>query len=202
MVTVKNVPNSDLTLELKVKRWSVAEYHRISELGILDADGRTELIEGEILLMAAKVTAHTITLRLLASLLDEIFDRDTTVSIITQDPIQLNDLSEPEPDLVIVKGTILDYASNHPCPEDIYLVVEVADSTLRQDCQVKDKHYARAGIVEYWVVDIQNRQLNIFRNPTETGYTERPILSEPNSFSPLAFPQISIDLSSILPPIA
>ncbi len=119
----------------------------------------------------------------------------------TQDPIQLDNFSEPEPDLAIVKGTVLDYTEHHPYPEDIYLVVEVADSTLKQDCEVKDKFYAHAGIMEYWVVDLKNRQLNIFRNPTATGYTDRLILSEPNRYSPLAFPNISIDLTSILPPV-
>ena len=202
MVIAKTRPNSILNLEPTMKLWTVAEYHRISELGILDADGRTELIDGQILLMTAKGTPHTTALRLLASLFDDLFNNDRSIYIITQDPIQLNDLSEPEPDLVIVKGTVLDYTEHHPYPKDIHLVVEIADSTLKQDCQVKDKLYAKAGIAEYWVVDIKNRQINIFRNPTPTGYAHHLILNEPNDFSPLAFPQISIELTSILPPVA
>jgi Uma2 family endonuclease len=201
MVTVTTAPSSDLDREPKIKRWNVDEYHRMSELGILDANDRTELVEGEILLMSAKGVPHTLTLRLLASFLNNAFDRDRSGLVIIQDPIQLSNTSEPEPDLAIVKGTMLDYARNHPYPEDVYLIVEIADSTLKQDTQVKDKLYARAGIADYWVVDIQNRQLNIFRNPTATGYTDRLILSEPNQFAPLAFPQVSIDLTSILPPI-
>jgi Uma2 family endonuclease len=201
MIALKNSPSPVLNEEPTLKRWTVSEYHRMSELGLLDADGRTELIDGQILLMTAKGTPHTTTLRLLASLFDDLFNDDLSVCIITQDPIQLDDFSEPEPDLVIVRGAILDYTEHHPYPEDIHLVVEIADSTLKQDTEVKDKLYAKAEISEYWVVDIKNRQVNIFRNPTSTGYANHLILKEPNKFSPLAFPQISIELTSILPPV-
>jgi Uma2 family endonuclease len=202
MIALKNPPSPVLNEEPTLKRWTVAEYHRMSELGILDADERTELIDGQILLMTAKGTPHTTALRLLASLFDDLFNNDRSVWIITQDPIQLDDFSEPEPDLVVVRGAILDYTEHHPYPEDIHLVVEIADSTLKQDSEVKDKLYAKAGISEYWVVDINNRQVNIFRNPTSTGYTNHSILKEPNKFSPLAFPHISIELTSILTSVA
>lgn len=189
--------NSGLT---RLKRWTVKEYHRMSELGILDINERTELIAGQITLMAAKGTPHVVALQLLASALRNKIDGDT--SIRTQDPIRLDDFSEPEPDLAIVRGQILDYAEHHPSALDVLLVVEVADSTLKQDCEVKDKLYGRSGITEYWVVDLQHRQLNIFRNPTANGYRDRLILSEPNRFSPLAFPKIILALSEILPPIS
>jgi Uma2 family endonuclease len=119
----------------------------------------------------------------------------------TQDPIQLDDFSEPEPDLVIVRGTVLDYAEQHPRPSDVYLVVEVADSTLKYDCETKDKLYAQAGIADYWVLDLKNRQLHIFRGLADTGYTSHLILAEPNNVSPLAFPSLTLSLTSILPPI-
>ncbi|WP_254923794.1 Uma2 family endonuclease [Pseudanabaena sp. SR411] len=114
--------------------------------------------------------------------------------------MQLDDFSEPEPDLVVVRGTVLDYAEQHPRPEDIDLIVEIADSTLKQDCEIKDKLYAQAGIADYWVLAVKIRQLHIFRKPLATGYTEHLILSEPNQAAPLAFPEIAIALSSILPP--
>jgi Uma2 family endonuclease len=201
MIAVANTPNSTLDLEPKIKLWTVAEYHHLSELGILNADGRTELINGQILLMAAKGTLHVIALQLLATSLSESAQINKIASIRTQDPIQLNDFSEPEPDLVVVKGGILDYAEHHPYPEDIHLVVEIADSTLKQDCQVKDRLYAQAGIGEYWVVDLKNRQVHIFRMPTATGYTNHLILKEPNEFSPLAFPELVLSVTSILPPV-
>ncbi|MDY6782976.1 MAG: Uma2 family endonuclease [Cyanobacteriota bacterium] len=195
------LPNFIATPELSsLKRWTVKDYHRMSELGLLDPNERTELISGQILLMSPKGTPHVTALRLLATTFDALLEqRDAFVS--TQDPIQLDDFSEPEPDLAIVKGSILDYANRHPRPDDLYLVVEVADSTLKQDCEIKDKLYARAGIVEYWVLDINNRQLHIFRNPTPTGYTHHLILAEPNQAAPLAFPNFTLSISSILPPI-
>jgi Uma2 family endonuclease len=197
-MTIASIPV--ITLEPQnLKRWTVQDYHRISELGFLIGD-RTELIDGQITIMAAKGTPHVTSLHLLANALR---DRLGDLALVrTQDPIHLDDFSEPEPDLAIVQGTILDYVEQHPRPEQIYLVVEVADSTLKQDSQIKDKLYAKAGIADYWVLAPQKRQLLIFRKPTSTGYTEHLILTEPNQASPLAFPDFAIALTSILPPIS
>jgi Uma2 family endonuclease len=200
MTTLNAVPPQTLALEpSSLKRWTVQDYHRMSELGILDSNERTELITGQILLMAAKGTPHVLALRLLASNLDALLIGQP-VFVSTQDPIQLDDFSEPEPDLAIARGTALDYTDHHPRPSDIYLMVEVADSTLRQDCEVKDKLYARAGIADYWVLDLKNRQLHIFRDPTPTGYTSHLILTEPNQICPLAFPTLALTLTDIFPP--
>jgi Uma2 family endonuclease len=183
-----------------LKYWTVQEYHQMSDLGILDPNQRTELIAGQIVLMTAKGTPHVLTVRLLATVLENLLT-EQSVFVSTQDPIRLDNFSEPEPDLAIVKGTILNYAEQHPVPENIYLVIEVADSTLKQDCQVKDKLYARSSIAEYWVIDIKNRQVHIFRDPTSTGYTSQLILTETHSISPLAFPEIVLSIASILPPV-
>jgi Uma2 family endonuclease len=183
----------------RLKRWTVEEYHRMGELGIIAPTERTELIAGQILLMVAKGTPHVLALRLLAKTLDRLLV-DQPVFVSTQDPIQLDDFSEPEPELAIVRGTVLDYAHDHPSPRDIDLIVEVADSTLKQDCEVKDKLYAQAGIPDYWVLDLKNRQLHIYRDPTPKGYTSHLILKEPNQVSPLAFPAVAMNLTDILPP--
>jgi Uma2 family endonuclease len=184
---------------MQLKSWTVQEYHRMSELGILDPNERTELIAGQITLMVAKGTPHVLTLRLIASELEALL-ANKAVFLSTQDPIHLDNSSEPEPDLAIVKGTALDYTEQHPQPQDIYLVVEVADSTLKQDCEVKDKMYAQVNITDYWVVDIPNRQIHVFRNPAATGYSDHLILTESQAISPLAFPDISLSIFSILPP--
>ncbi len=190
------------TLEpTSLKRWTVQDYHRMSELGILDPNERTELIAGQITLMAAKGTPHVTALRLLATALGESL-AEQPVFVSTQDPIQLDDFSEPEPDLALLQGTVLDYVDHHPRPDQVYLVVEVADATLKRDCEVKDQIYAQAGIADYWVLDVKNRQLHIFRNPTPTGYTSHLILKEPNQVSPLAFPNLILTLTSILPPVS
>jgi Uma2 family endonuclease len=97
--------------------------------------------------------------------------------------IHLDDWSEP--DLEIVRDTVLDYGDRHPAPGDIELLVELADSTLKRDCEIKDKVYAQAGIADYWVLDLKNRQLHVYCNPTPTGYTSHLILTEPNETVPL-----------------
>jgi Uma2 family endonuclease len=202
--TVTNLDNlpSQVVIEspANLKYWTVQEYHQMSDLGILDPSQRTELIAGQIVLMTAKGTPHVVTVQLLAMNLQA--QLGTTALIRTQDPIRLDNFSEPEPDLAIVKGSILDYAQAHPGAEDIYLVIEVADSTLKQDCEVKDKLYARSSIAEYWVIDIKNRQVRIFRDPTPTGYSSQLILTQTHSVSPLAFPESSFSIASILPPVS
>ena len=199
MTLAKPRPTPTLPLEsTQIKRWSVDEYHCMSKLGLLNSNERTELIAGHITIMAAKGTPHVTSLHLLANVIRD--HLGNTALVRTQDPIQLDDFSEPEPDLVIVQGNVLDYVEQHPRPDQVYLVVEVADSTLKQDCEVKDKVYAQAGITDYWVLDLPNRQLHVFRDPTPDGYTHHLILKEPNQVSPLAFSEMAIALSPILPP--
>ena len=182
-----------------LKHWTVLEYRRMSELGILNPDERTELISGQILFMAAKGTPHVLALRLLAVALDSLLINQPFF-VSTQDPIQLDNFSQPEPDLAIVRGTALDYADRHPNSDDIELIVEVADSTLRHDCEIKDKLYAQAGIEDYWVVDVKNRQLHVFRNPTPTGYTSHLSITQAHSIAPLFFPDRLISLADIFIP--
>ncbi|MEA5464493.1 Uma2 family endonuclease [Leptothoe sp. PORK10 BA2] len=196
MVALPSLPLDAQTL----KRWNVDEYHRMAESGLLAESERTELLTGQIILMIAKGTPHVTALRLVATALDNSL-ANQPYFVSTQDPIQLDDYSEPEPDLVIVKGDFLDYAAHHPTPQDICLVVEVADSTLKQDCEVKDKLYAQAGITDYWVLDLPHRQLHIFRTPTPTGYTSHLILKQDQQLSPLAFPDMVLALENLLPPV-
>lgn len=183
-----------------IKRWSVHDYRRMGEVGMLGADERTELLDGQITLMSPKGTPHVTALHLLANALRSRLG--DTALVRTQDPVCLSDFSEPEPDLAVVRGSILDYAEVHPRPEQIALIVEVADSTLKQDCDVKDKLYAQADIPDYWVLDLKNRQLHLFQDPSQTGYRRHIILAEPNQATPLAFPDILLSLSDILPPVA
>ena len=179
-----------------LKRWTVEEYHRLSESGFLAAEERTELISGQIIAMASQGASHVTSVCLLGEQLRDQLGK--AVVIRTQQPIYLDDSSEPEPDIALVRGSIKDYSQSHPQPPDIYLIVEVADTTLKQDCEGKAQLYAQAGILDYWVVDVKNRQLHIFRSPTSAGYTSHLILQEPHQVSPLAFPDIVITLGDIL----
>jgi Uma2 family endonuclease len=170
----------------------------MAELGLLRPNERTELIAGQILLMAAKGAPHVTSLHLLGNALEDLLPNG--VLIRKQDPIQLDDFSEPEPDLVIVHGTVLDYADHHLTPSEIYLVVEVADSTLKYDCETKDKIYAQAGTLEYWVLDVKERQLHVFREPREDGYVVHTILRESAQINLVAFPEWVVRIQAMFPP--
>ena len=179
-----------------LKLWTVDAYHQMSEFGILSPDERTELISGHITVMAAKGTAHVTALRLLATQLDS-YLQPRPFFASTQDPIYISESSEPEPDLAIVKGSISDYATRHPIPTDVVLIVEVADSTLKYDLTVKSSLYAEAGIPEYWVQDLKNCCLHIFSDPSATGYQNQQVLYTQMRASPQAFADLSLSVASI-----
>ncbi|MGI2906322.1 Uma2 family endonuclease [Tolypothrix sp. VBCCA 56010] len=189
--------NTDTSLNLRL--WTVADYHRMAETGILDEDERVELLEGKIIWMSAKGTAHRSAVGRTDYLLKNRLRNRAWVSI--QDPIKLNQRSEPEPDVAVVQIDPLDYADHHPTPSEVYLIIEVADSSLKFDCETKGKAYAQAGIADYWVIDVVNRQLYVFREPNEEGYQSKVILGEDARISPLQFADLQIVVLEMLPPI-
>jgi Uma2 family endonuclease len=183
---------------LNLRLWTVEEYHRMAETGILDDSERIELLEGKIIWMSAKGTAHQSAVGRTDYLLKEALKNRAWVSV--QDPITLSDRSEPEPDIVVTKIDPLDYADHHPVPKEVYLIIEVADSSLKFDCETKGKVYAQAEINDYWVLDVVERQLYVFREPTSSGYKSKLVLGDKESISPLQFPDLQIDVREILPP--
>jgi len=194
-----STPSTELPILPNIKCWNVEDYQKLREFGILDSDERTELLAGQIVTMASQGRPHVIAVQLLALQLDE-FLRDKPYLVRAQHPIQLDDSSEPEPDIAVVEGNILTYTDHHPYPKEVLLAIEIAETTLKKDCETKDKLYAKANISEYWVVDLKHRTLHIFQSPTAQGYSSHLILSEAHKISPAAFPELSLDISSILPP--
>ncbi|GAB4345639.1 MAG: Uma2 family endonuclease [Cyanophyceae cyanobacterium] len=193
--------------ELTLAPWTVEDYHRMIAAGILD-DRAVELLEGQIYAMVPEGPEHAYSEQTLADRFRQLL-RDH--ACIREDkPITLTNIdSEPEPDIAIARGTPLDYLRRHPSAADLLLIVEIANTTLRTDLTRKRDLYARASIPEYWVVDLQNRRLEIFRNPDGTTYRDRQTIagSDSNSsretdraIAPLAFPDIAIALAEILPP--
>lgn len=182
-----------------LRKWTVEEYHKLGEIGFFHPEERVELIEGNIIQMSAKGTAHTSATRRTASVLRNLLGN--RAAVYTQDPIALDDNSEPEPDIAVVRIDPFDYATHHPTPSEVYLIIEVADSSLTYDREVKAKIYARSGIADYWVLNVNDRQLHVFREPTEDGYQSEVILEETASISPLQFPPVNIAIGEILPPI-
>lgn len=184
------------------KRFTIDEYHRLIELGFLTEGARIELIRGELIQMTAKGTPHTVCSSILCRQLDRLLgDR---VVIRGQDPITLANNSEPEPDVVIARGRDEDYLAHHPYAEDILLVIEISDSTLSYDQTTKLKLYAEAGILDYWIVNLNARQLERYNQPYQNAQGEFNYLSKqislPNqSVAIPGFEDTLLDLSRIFP---
>ncbi len=185
------------SLKQRQKLWSATEYHRAIAAGVFSPDDKLELIEGYILQMAAKGRPHVITTSWLAGLLER--QLPSGYFIQTQDPIRLNDRSEPEPDIAIVLGNLLDYIDAPPSPGDLILVIEVADTTLESDRQVKIPLYGKASIAEVWLVDINNCEITRYLSPTENGYEEVHVLNSKQQISPRLLPQVNLNIDEIFP---
>ncbi len=184
---------------LDIRLLTVKDYHRMAEAGIFHPNERVELIAGQIIRMTAKGTAHSAATTRTDSLLRNRLG--TQVLVRPQEPIQLDDLSEPEPDIAVVKPDPLYYEDHHPTPSEIYLIIEVADTSFKIDRQVKAPVYAQSGITDYWILDVNDRKLHVFREPTPDGYQSEVILSEDARVSPLAFPTCTITVREMLRPI-
>jgi Uma2 family endonuclease len=177
---------------------TVADYHQMVESGILSADERVELVEGQLYQMAAKGTAHSAAVtRIDRILADRLGD---AVLLRFQDPVLLSNVSEPEPDVAVVQPDRLDYEERHPGPGDILLLIEVADTTVKRDLEIKAPAYGRAGVVETWVLDVSGRCLHVFREPGPKGYGLKWVVTDGESIAPLALPNCVIQVREWLRP--
>ncbi|MBE9036390.1 Uma2 family endonuclease [aff. Roholtiella sp. LEGE 12411] len=182
-----------------LRQWTVAEYQKMAAAGIFHPEERVELIAGQIIRMSAKGTAHTSAVGRTAKVLRHLLENRADIR--TQDPIQLDNFSEPEPDIAVVKIDPLDYADHHPTTSELFLIIEVADSSFKYDRETKGKVYAQSKIRDYWVLDVINRKLHVFREPTQEGYDSEVIFTEDTIVSSLQFPGIAIAIAQILPPV-
>lgn len=170
---------------------TIEDYHRMGEAGILGEDDRVELIEGELVDMPPIGSQHADCVSRLIRLLI----RQTEAVVRVQDPIQLPGHSEPEPDIAIVRNR--SYAEAHPGPEDVMLLIEVADSSLDYDRTIKFPLYARYGIPEVWLIDLQHECVEIHRQPGPEGYclTLRPARGE--YISPATLPEVRVPVAEM-----
>lgn len=162
-----------------VRRFSVDEYHRMIETGILTENDRVELLDGWILEMSPIGPPHMTCVGLVASVLQEMLPRGWSVR--AQGPITLEN-GEPEPDVTVVRGGIRDYRDHHPYGADVALVIEVADSSLQFDRLQKRPQYATAGIPENWIVNLIDRCLEVYSEPATDGdYQSRRVVDASGS---------------------
>lgn len=177
------------------KRFSVADYHRMGEVGLLGEDDRVELIEGEIIEMTPIGSSHGGRVKQLNRLLTEAVGERAVIAV--QDPVVLGERSEPEPDLALLRPRADFYTDAHPQAPDVWLLIEVADSSLAFDRDIKVPLYARHGIPEVWLVDIEHGQVLRFAAPRDGVYSVREVidLSRPTPLPGLA--DRAIDLAGL-----
>lgn len=177
-------------------RLTVEEYYRMGEVGILAPDARVELVEGEIIDMPPIGSRHAGTVDQLTHLLAKTVGDEAIVRV--QSPVRLDEYSEPEPDVTLLRPRADFYKSSHPVARDVLLLIEVAESTLRYDLEVKVPLYARHGISEVWVVDLEHGRLARYRDPRDGEYTE---VDRPDLRTPLEVPSFQsrrVDIEALL----
>jgi Uma2 family endonuclease len=185
---------------IQTKHWTRQEYDRLADAGILAPDERVELLEGEIVTMTPQHGPHAAAIGLTESALRTAFGPAHWIRI--QLPLIVDPDSEPEPDVAVVAGSPRDYVNEHP--RTALLVVEIADSTLERDRAYKSPIYARAGIPEYWIINLPERCLELYRNPVilpgqPARYQSSRTLARTETVSPLSKPDASVPVADLLP---
>lgn len=176
--------------------WTVAEYHRMGDVGLLNEDSRIELIDGELIEMAPIGSPHGGNVNRFIRLFSRVVGNQAIVA--AQNPVALGGYSEPEPDIALLRWRADDYELSHPHPEDVLLLIEVSDSTLRYDRDVKVPLYAKSGIPEVWLLDLQNRQLEIYREPINGEYQQRDC-RRTGKIAPILCLDAVINLAEVFP---
>lgn len=185
--------------EPKTIRWTRGQYYQMAELGFFQGK-RVELIKGEIIEMAPMKSAHATAIRLIFGILRDVFAKDFIVDC--QLPMSFSKGDEPEPDVAVFKGKTRDFTESHPNTAE--LIVEVSDTTLNFDRTKKASLYAENEIADYWILNLKNRTLEVYRRPIRDKklgfiYTEIQILTEKDSISPVAAPDAKIKVADLLP---
>jgi Uma2 family endonuclease len=185
-----------LGAEIVRRRFTVDEYHRMIDAGVLHEDDRVELIRGEIVQMAPIGTRHAAAV---AKLNDELLGRLRRRAILwPQNPVTILPDSEPQPDIVLLRYRDDFYRTALPGPRDVALMIEVADSSVRYDTTVKKPLYAEAGIAEYWLVNLAADRIEVYRDPREGDYRQATMAGRGERLAPEAFPDVELSVADIL----
>jgi Uma2 family endonuclease len=185
-----------MSVQLQLRLFTVREYQQMAEAGILTKDDRVELIKGEIVKMSPVGRRHAACVKRLIRLFSQRLGERAIVG--AQDPVELSEESQPQPDLTLLQPREDFYESGHPKPGDILLIVEVADTTVEADRQVKIPLYASAGIPEVWLVDINEGCVEVYRHPSGEGYGEVLKCRRGESAVVGAFADVSFTVDEVL----
>jgi Uma2 family endonuclease len=175
---------------------TVAEYHRMGEVGILNEDDRVELIEGELVAMSPIGSEHSGTVNAINHCLVEAIGRRGIVAV--QNPVRLDDLSESQPDFSVLKPRADFYRRATPLPHEVLLIIEVADSSLAYDRNVKRSLYARHGIPEFWIVNLVAGEIEICRVPEGEQYKSVSCVGRDGVLEPMLLPGAAIRVAALL----
>ena len=178
------------------RRFTVREYHQMGRAGILTEDDRVELVGGEIVEMTPVGRRHAACVKRLNRLFGQRFGDAALISV--QDPVHLDDHTEPQPDVAFLRPRADFYAAGHPGPADILLIVEVAETSAALDRRVKLPLYARSGIPEVWLVDLDKETIRAYRDPSPGGYRTARTVGRGQRLAPLAFPDRELTVAEIL----
>ena len=187
----------DTMVEPKRRRFTIEEYHRLLEVGIFRDDERVELIEGEIVEMGPNGRLHAGTVDRIANVSCRRFGERTIVRV--QSPVAFADLvSEPRPDVTLLVPRPDFYTGGHPEPTDMLLIVEVMDASAAHDRSVKLPLYARAGVAEVWLANVNTHRIEGYRRPEPAGYAESRVFQEGDLLSIRAFPDVTFSVRELL----
>lgn len=190
-----------LVVEPHIHQWKKSEYYKMAEIGLFQGY-RAELIEGQIIEMSPMSSLHATAVTIISNVIEKIFGKGYFARV--QMPIDAGIISEPEPDIAIIKGNIRDYKNSHP--QQAELIIEVADTSLDYDRKTKGSIYAKMGVKDYWIYNINEQLFEIYRDPvkdetklTGFGYTTILILKSGNTIAPLTKPKKSIAITDLIP---
>jgi Uma2 family endonuclease len=182
--------------EVTKKLFTVDEYYKMAEAGILNEDSRVELIEGEIIQMSPIGARHASCVSRATKLfLSKLGDR---IWLSPQNPVRLSNITEPQPDILLLKPRPDFYGSKHPTGSDTYLVLEVSDTTLRYDRDRKAPLYAKAGVPEVWIEDLRSKKILVFRNPEKDRYLHSLTFHRGEQIFIAAFPEIAFQVDDLI----
>jgi hypothetical protein len=187
----------DMDSGVREHRFTVEEFLRMGEAGILGPDLRVELLDGRVYEMAPIGSPHAACVNRLTRLFTGAFGASVVVAV--QNPVHIGDYTQLVADVAVLRPRDDFYAARHPRPADVLLLTEVADTTLLRDRRVKMPVYGRAGIVESWLVDVNARRIQVFRAPSsELGYEHATVTNIGETLTPLSFSELTIGAEEIL----
>lgn len=197
MTTQIAAPSAEAVQTRQRRRFSVGEYYAMAEAGILGPDERVELLDGDVVAMTAVSSRHAACVDWFSRTLILALVEATIVRV--RGPVRLDDDNEPHPDVTLLRRRNDYYSTGHPGPGDVSLLIEVADTTLDFDRNVKLPLYARAGIPEVWIVNLQDRRVEVYTEPDGVGDSSVRHYGPGESVAPLHFPDIALEVERIIP---